>query len=283
MINVLLLNNTENYHNGCKQVIRYFKNHFISCNLSILGKKHKELPDFKNYDLIILNGEGSIHHDSKKMIRYLEYMNAASKKNVITMVVNTVWFENSEATTKLLESIDYVSVREISSKNEILKYIDKDIDVTPDLSYFIEVPYSETKKYNIVSGNKFLPKKQRDFFYNIGEDTNIDIFSENWEDIVNKLRNSNILVTGRHHEMYAACKARCKFIVLDGNSHKNSGFLKTFGTNIPCLKYTSSNDEIIELLNRIENYQKDFENMYSNLDTIKSPNFIDTYNRIRND
>ena len=37
---------------------------------------------------------------------------------------------------------------------------------------------------------------------------------KDWNSIVNRLRHAELLVTGRHHEAYAALKARCKFIVL---------------------------------------------------------------------
>lgn len=278
MINVLLLNNTEHYHNGCKQVIQFFKNQFINENLIIQDKKNKLLPDYKNFDLIILNGEGSIHHNSAKMIKYLNYMKTASLNGVVTMVVNAVWFKNSKETTEILNYIDYVSVREIKSKNEILKFIKKDIDIHLDLSYFTEISKSNSvEKYNIVIGNKFIPGKIREKFISIASDSSIDIFSESWNDIVNKLQNTNILITGLHHEMYAACKAECKFIVIDGNTHKNSGLLETFNSHIPVLPISSSNEEIIDIIEKINNYRSDFDVFFKQLKKSKEPNYIKEY------
>ena len=40
-----------------------------------------------------------------------------------------------------------------------------------------------------------------------------------------------MLITGRHHEAYAALKARCKFIVLPGNTHKNEGIYLNAGVS----------------------------------------------------
>jgi len=45
--------------------------------------------------------------------------------------------------------------------------------------------------------------------------------------------------------MYAACRARCPFIVLDGNTHKNRGLFETAGVNIKSLPADAS-DETIE-------------------------------------
>jgi polysaccharide pyruvyl transferase WcaK-like protein len=276
-INILLLNNTEQYHSGCKKVIDYFRYHFLDHTLTIHSKKTKEFPNFNNFDLIILNGEGSCHDDSKKIISYLEYMNEASVAGVKTMVVNSVWQNNSKSTTELLQKISYISVREIKSKNEILKYIDKKIEVAIDLSYFHTVEFREFKSTTIVAGNKFIPKKQRELYSNIGEESYIDIFSEDWETIVNKLKNSKVLITGRHHEVYASCKAECPFISVEGNTHKISGILETFDIDIPVLNYNSTNDVILDHISNIDKYKNEYTNLFKKMKQQMPPNFIEIY------
>jgi polysaccharide pyruvyl transferase WcaK-like protein len=276
-INVLLLNNTEHYHSGCKKVIDYFRYHFLNHTLTVHPKKTKEFPNFNNFDLIILNGEGSCHDDSKKIISYLEYMNEASIAGIKTMVVNSVWQNNSKSTTELLQKINYISVREIKSKNEILKYIDKKIEVAIDLSYFHTVEFEESKPAIIVAGNKFIPKKQRELYSNIGEESYIDIFSEDWKTIVNKLRNSEVLITGLHHEVYAACKAECPFIAIEGNTHKISGILETFNIDIPVLNYNSTNNVIVEHILNIDQYKNEYTNLFKKMKQQLPPNFIEIY------
>lgn len=276
-INVLLLNNTEQYHSGCRKVIDYFRHHFLDHSLTIHPKKTKGFPNFNNFDLIILNGEGSCHDDSKKIISYLEYMNAASDAGIKTMLVNSVWQYNSKSTTELLKKINYVSVREIKSKNEILKHIDKKIDVVIDLSYFHSFEFRKFESSTIVAGNKFIPKKQRELYSNIREDSYIDIFSEDWETIVSKLKNSKILITGRHHEVYASCKAECPFIAIEGNTHKISGILETFNVNIPVLDYNSNNDTIIENILNISQYENEYKTLFKKMKQQLPPNFIEIY------
>lgn len=133
---VLLINNTEKYHSGSKQVINYFRENTLDLRIA---KTLKNI-DVKKYDLIMLNGEGTMHSDNKKMNKFLDFLIYASKKGIKTAMVNSVWQNNSEKTTKKLEILDYVSVREIKSKNEIKKYSDIKVDVCLDLSYYSKTP-----------------------------------------------------------------------------------------------------------------------------------------------
>ena len=76
----------------------------------------------------------------------------------------------------------------------------------------------------VESAIKILTKKPK--IKDVGENGYIDIFNQHWRDFVSQLWYSNLLITGRHHEMYAACKAECPFVVIEGNTHKNQGLFK---------------------------------------------------------
>lgn len=270
---VLLINNTEKYHSGSKQVINYFRENIIDLSIA---KTLKNI-DVKKYDLIILNGEGTMHSDNKKMNRFLDFLIYASKKGTKTAMVNSVWQNNSEKTTKKLESIDYVSVREVKSKKEIQKYSDVRVDIYLDLSYYSKIfPFVPThnpkKKYNIVAGNRFSEENDK-IIAGLNEDCRIDIFSQNWNQLINILKESKLLITGRHHEMYAACKAKCPFIVLEGNTHKNSGLLETFNVKVPVLSRYATQYEIIKT---IETYNtKEFEKLFKSMSNYPVPNFYE--------
>lgn len=273
MATVLLLNNTEHYHAGCKKVIEFFKKEFSNHTL-IIPKTLKNI-NVNDYDLIILNGEGSMHSSNvrPKMIKWLSLLNEAFDKGIKTALVNTVWQNNSPEVTKMLEKISYVSVREIKSKNEILKIINKHIDVFLDLSYYIDPVYSDNvKESNIVVGNRYVDRGSI-LFNNFGEDAQIDIFTEDWNTIVSKLKKSKILITGRHHEMYAACKARCPFVILEGNSHKNQGLIETFNIQIPVLPIDSNINEISRAIVWTQNNTEQFENLFNSMESYPAPEF----------
>jgi polysaccharide pyruvyl transferase WcaK-like protein len=277
MKNILILNNTEKYHNGCKSVINYFRNYFSMENL-VVSKNTK--PNIKKIslekiDVVILNGEGTMHDDSENAIKFLEILKEAKIKGCKTMLVNSVWQNNSVETTHLLKYVDYISVREIKSKTEILKYVDKEIDINLDLSYYKNIDdLKYNNSHNIVAGNRFgLKSENRPKIQDIGEDGNIDIFTQGWDEIVSILKKSKLLVTGRHHEMYAACKANCPFIVLEGNTHKNSGLFETFGINLPVLKQDASSQEIINCIKIIDNYRDQFSLLFKKMKEHKIPHF----------
>jgi polysaccharide pyruvyl transferase WcaK-like protein len=271
-MNILILNNTSAYHNGSKSVMSVLCSQFPNSNITLKNKS--KLNIFHNIDLLVVNGEGTMHDDAKKAKSLLESIKAAKKQGIKTMLVNTVWQRNSKSVTELLRYADYISVREVKSKKEIQKVIDIDVDVNLDLSYFYDVPYKQTNNYNIVSGNYFVDKSSRNgsiIIKGIGEDGHVDLFNESWNDVVNKLRHSKLLVTGRHHEMYAACKAECPFIVLEGNTHKNSGLFETFEVDIPTLPMDASLSDIRELILKIDQY--DFKKLFSLMKTYKQPQF----------
>jgi hypothetical protein len=257
MPNVLLINNTETYHSGCKAVIDYYRskipNLHIAKNLDV---------DVSTYDVVIANGEGTMHHDADRAYQIIDLLCNAK----YSMLVNTVWQANSINLTKQLRNIDYVSVREVKSQYEIYNQIGIKFDRHLDLSYFTPVEYIDKPKYNIVAGNKMnvpktKPKKPK--IKGVGEDGYVDIFTQTWNDLVSQIKNSNILVTGRHHEMYAACVAETPFIVIEGNTHKNQGLFATAMVDIPVLPFGCSNAEITDAINNIKNYTNEYNNLFA--------------------
>lgn len=272
---ILILNDTSSYHNGCKTVIDVLTSQFS--NLDITLKKKIRIRDFTNYDLLIVNGEGTLHDNAKKAKLLLSCIKAAKQQDVKTMVINAVWQNNSIELTKLLQYADYVSVREITSKNEILKHVDINVDINLDLSYFKDVPYEISNSFNIISGNYYKDGRHdpnTGIIKNIGEDGYIDIFNQSWNDVVNRLRHSKLLVTGRHHEMYAACKAECPFIIMEGNTHKNSGLFQTFGVNIPVLPIDASIADIKYAISNVQKFTNEYQTLFRLMKSETEPNFL---------
>ena len=268
--NILLLNNTEKYHNGCKTVIDFYRNQFKDHNLTIADRYPH---DVSVYDLVVANGEGSMHSDCDKAWDIVNLLVKSSK----SMLVNTVWQNNSIELTEMLKKIDYVSVREISSQKEIQKQIGITVPIELDYSYFQPVGYTVKEQKFIVAGNRMNTpgvKPKRPKIKNIGEDGYIDIFKQSWNDIISQLKNSDLLVTGRHHEMYAACKAGCPFVVLSGNTHKNEGLFATAGVNIPTLPFDATNDQIIQAIKNIHMYKDDFKKLFSYMSSQPIPNLL---------
>lgn len=257
MPNVLLINNTERYHSGCKAVINYYRSKIpdlhIADDLDV---------DVSAYDVVIANGEGTMHHNADRAFKIVDLLCSAK----YSMLVNTVWQANSLELTKRLVDINYVSVREVKSQYEIYNQIGIKFDRHLDLSYFTPIEYTDKPRYNIVAGNKMnvpktKPKKPK--IKGVGEDGYVDIFTQTWSDLVSQIKNSNLLITGRHHEMYAACVAETPFIVIEGNTHKNQGLFATAMVDIPVLPFGCSNEEIIDAINNVKNYTEEYKKLFT--------------------
>jgi hypothetical protein len=250
---ILILNDTRDYHGGCQQIYLTICYQLAKYDLDFI--KSETTNDFSQYKAVILNGEGTMHDNAPNAIRYLNMLKRANEQGVKTLLVNSVWQNMAYD----ISFIDYISVREVLSKEEIKK----DVDVHLDLSYNLDVPYEEKPKHQLITGNRHFNSSRLDIFEGYGETEHADLFNEYWFDVVNKLRHTEIYLTGKQHEMYAACKAKCKFVILAGNTHKNEGLMKTAGVEIPVLPFEASKIAVQTMIRRIES--GDFEEEYNKL------------------
>lgn len=224
MTRKVLINDTSNYHNGCKIVVEAIRENYG------YDKAYRTIDvldiDYTQYDEVIVNGEGTMHHNQRSAIRFLEALKAAQKFGLRTRLINTVWQSMIHDYDDVLQRCDEVIVREINSAEEMQKHGVTPL-IAPDMSYLVDVPYQEYEHVTAYEGQYWkLDTKETDW-------PAINVFEQSWGEIVNRLRHADLLITGRHHEMYAACKARCRFLVKPGNTWKNEGLLKTAGVDIP--------------------------------------------------
>jgi hypothetical protein len=61
----------------------------------------------------------------------------------------------------------------------------------------------------------------------------LDMQKMSWSSTVKSLRTASLVVTGRHHAVYAACKAETPFIPMKGNTHKIEGLIETSESRMP--------------------------------------------------
>lgn len=240
MKKVLLLNDTSNYHSGSKQVITALKTIWSDYDIS---PNH----DIKEADIVLANGEGSLH-DNKEvwMIRALEEARFLHHKK--TALINAVWMNNSQAWARRADAAcHYISFREVKSRAAFQYLTNRaDAKVNLDLSYFGPVEdRTVTEIPTIVTGGIYDDKKVVTLM-GVGEDYQINIFEQDWSTIVATLKRARLLVSGRHHELYAACVASCPFVAIEGNTWKNSGLADTVGPDlgIPVLPLGASHADI---------------------------------------
>ena len=225
----ILFNDTSDFHYGCNVAMRYLHRDLKKNGYTVLESvKCAEFPEYdsrilKVADAVIINGEGTMHHDAPLAKWYLDLISKAYFLKKKIFLINTVWQEMTLSKTlkKILQE-SYVSVRDIKSQSELNRH-NINAHLHLDLSYhyptFIVPP---KKRSGLVVGSFSNPVDNRQ------ENTpSVNIFKESWGEIVDKLSKAEFFITSRHHEMYAACVARCPFYVFKGNSWKNEGLLDT--------------------------------------------------------
>jgi hypothetical protein len=222
---ILLLNDTSNYHSGCAEVVKNIQ--FDQSVKSVTRATADTLQHYKipeGTTLIILNGEGTMHHNQPAALAWLEVLVRAQNMGIETWLVNSIWQEMDQTCADIIKRCTKVEVREILSH---LALAEQGVDskIAPDRSIRSDVSLQEREWVTVYKGQGALVNGHNTKIE--GSYPEINIFKESWEDIVNKLRNADLLITGRHHEMYAAIKARCRFIIVGENSWKNTGLLQT--------------------------------------------------------
>ena len=218
---ILLLNDTSDYHYGCTTVVQSYK--FDHSRKT--ADKLKKI-DWRAYNTVILNGEGTMHDSQPTSLRLLRALQQAYLSGCDIQIHNTVWQNMMHDYDDVLKHCSEITVREVLSQEEISKHGVETI-IVPDRSITIDVPYEEYPHVHIYDGqtaSKFTSIESNN--------PRINIFEQSWEEVVNRLRHADLLVTSRHHEMYAAIKARCKFIVGEGNTWKNRGLIQSAGVSI---------------------------------------------------
>jgi polysaccharide pyruvyl transferase WcaK-like protein len=142
MKKAVLLNDTsfENHH-GCNKVVKNIQINLLKKNIELIdtnpiGKKWQTNTSFlkklAQCDLVIVNAEGTIHHNSKygfNLLKIVEYTNKP------TILMNMTYQENSDEYIKLIEQFTQVYVRESRSKEELLKY-GINVEVIPDMTFY---------------------------------------------------------------------------------------------------------------------------------------------------
>lgn len=245
--------------------MEYLHNDIRSCGheiiLSLQGNKDK-LGEVRHVieasDAVVINGEGTMHHDRPVPHQLLNVLKVAKNLGKKTALINTVW-QSMTIDDEMKEVLQdtYISVREIMSAEEMQKS-NIDVDIHLDLSYFVDVPEMDgLPQHDLVVGKFF---QQSD--YRPENVPTRDIFHTEWNEYVNTLRNTNWFITGRHHELYAACKARCKFAALSGNTWKNEGLMKTAGVKIPIEAPHLLKSRIPEFLDKCKKKQREYDKLF---------------------
>lgn len=227
---IRLIGDHSAYHCGSAAA---FETILASCR-----KAGRVVLEGEEYDILIVNGEGSMHHDSPTCRKKLSEIKAAGDLGKRVQLINTVWQGNAPSSADVLACCDKVISREVLSQQELLRSGIQS-EVLIDQSYFLPIDENATTKSfnkNMVLTDLFsrdlgtFAKVTTQWTWDVPY---IQMHEWTWSSLVISLRSANVLVTGRHHAVYAACRARIPFLALKGNTHKIEGLIASAGVDIP--------------------------------------------------
>ncbi|RDE24813.1 polysaccharide pyruvyl transferase family protein [Motiliproteus coralliicola] len=142
---VLINDTTYDYHHGCEAVVSGIKSSLLvrgveviaSCPVGVHYKKMNNIEKaIQQSDLIVVNGEGTIHHGREKAKWLLEVSAYAKKYNTPSVLINATYQDNPAEFDKLLNDFDLVYVRE-SESYDYLKQRGIEAGFAPDLTMLL--------------------------------------------------------------------------------------------------------------------------------------------------
>jgi polysaccharide pyruvyl transferase WcaK-like protein len=139
---VLLNDTTVDHHHGCRLVVGQIHRLASHAGISITKtipahfdwRHDPSIRDIlSSTDIVIVNGEGTIHHSAKSAEPLLAAAEIAASRNIPSVLINSSWHSNSTTFAQMARHFNLVSVRESASASELA---DAGIEsrVLPDLS-----------------------------------------------------------------------------------------------------------------------------------------------------
>jgi polysaccharide pyruvyl transferase WcaK-like protein len=156
MKKALIVNDTsyEN-HYGCELIINNIRELLKKNDIKVIGtnpvdidwsKNHNFLKKIQKSDLVLVNGEGTLHH-SQPRAQSLITIGKYIKENyaIPVVLINTTYQDNDIKYLEYLEYFDLIYVRDSISRLELLD-VGVHSYVTPDLTYY--------STYNLTNGDR---------------------------------------------------------------------------------------------------------------------------------
>lgn len=196
-------------HFGCELVMDTYQQQLDRVDIELVGTQtHREelcVPD--NVDLVIVNGEGTVHHGNN-------YHLVEIGKQYPAVFLNAVWQDNPTEWATEMSHYKYVSVRESRSSKQLPQ-----ADVVPDIIFSNE--YLLTRGA-IKGANTFVS----DNVLNCDAGLRADVSSKEY---TQRLLSHSNAVCGRYHTAVLCCVLGIPFSAWPSNTHKIAGLMADAG------------------------------------------------------
>lgn len=257
----LVLNDTRSgNHLGCILVMQQLESLCHEAGIEVsamlrLGRdfKSRVSEEVSRCDVVIINGEGTMHHDAPGAIAIVEAGLFAANRGRPIALINTVWQENLRG-NELLAKCGWIAARESLSRTCIEEAgfaatVVPDLTLTSDPEHLFSASKLTTEpivmddvRMDLSRALARYASARRLPFYPMGGRPSLRT-RKGWERIlklggasnwatqfhmgqVSAVRNASLVVTGRFHGICLAILAKRPFVAFASNTHKIEGLLR---------------------------------------------------------
>lgn len=239
-IKVYLLNDTsrEINHLGCNLVQENIKKlcskhraeiYFSDSSIYLYNENYRDI--MKHSDLVIFNGEGTLHDSA--CIDLLKKCKLAYNLGKKIVLINTVWQNNSSNYEEFLNYIDFISCRESESYDSLPQFAKEKARIVPDLTFYGNIQENKVKNDAIIFTDSVLPeftnelqyyaKKYNKKFYYMDNQHDGELLSET---VLQNMSKNSRIITGRFHALALGIKYGIPTFAVSSNTHKIKGLLE---------------------------------------------------------
>ena len=284
--NILLINDTSLIcHHGCNLLMNTIYNFLEKNKISIKKKIYYEdnylnyVSSINNYDLVLINGEGTIHgkinSDTNKVNEIIEFIKIVKKKYKTPIVIfNSTISSLNKKQLKILNLVDKIYVREKYSYDYLKKEKIKS-EILPDFLTLLKIKNIKKKNQKIIVTDSSIQKTTKKLFRfsNQKNHTYIPILYNNYlryirfftfkfalklkinffiqfylfqknkylNTFLRKISNSNFIITGRFHGIFICLALMKPFYTFQSDTYKISGLIDLIGLKKRILKIEDIN------------------------------------------
>ena len=143
-LTAVLMNDTRgHYHFGCHRVMRAIESNLERRGVRITARSlvrndwlvdRAFLKAVAACDIIVINGEGTLHHGSRHGEKLLQIVNHPARGAKPVALINAIYQENPSEWRRFLEGVEIISPRDSWSAAALKEATGRDIVHVPDLS-----------------------------------------------------------------------------------------------------------------------------------------------------
>ena len=163
MPRVVLLNDTDvnGYHFGCARVMGVIRSQLAARGITPAGAvpvslnwrdRHEDLVN--SADLVLINGEGTLHHGSRKGRWLLEAAEATKARGGKVALINALWQNNPEDWAALIRHVDILACRDSRSAKALAAQTGRaDVRLLGDLPMTMAIPPVSAPRDGLLLGD----------------------------------------------------------------------------------------------------------------------------------